>query len=262
MKAPAHLHVAVRIMDRCGVDDAVVGDILEVYEAHPSALRVWREVAGALMVRLATHVRDNKPQTIRRLGTVMTALCLVAYVLSESAHIDLATSVRVEDVSGGWSVTTAADGRTRLLPTVSFHLRNVSTGPLASVQVNVIFRRVGDRDVWSDVVRHAITARALASGIATEPIVAQAPIGYTGDDGTSSLLKHAQFVDSAVSIYARHGAEQWTYLGEYPLPRQIVSLDMSPHPVTRGATPATEERVAANASGDLRPSRTIHRPVS
>ena len=235
MKAPAHLHVAVRILDRCGVDEAVVGDLLEVYEARPSAFRVWREVGAALLVHVARHVRDNKPQTIRRLGTALAALGLVGYSLLGSAHIDLATSVRVEDVSGGWFVTTAGDGRTRLLPTVSFQLRNVSTEPLASVQVNVIFRRVGDQEVWSDVVRYAISARALASGIATAPIVAQAPIGYTGDDGTSSLLSHAQFVDSAVSIYARHGAEPWTYLGEYPLPRQVVGLDMSSHIVKRTA---------------------------
>ncbi len=236
MRAPAHLYMAVRILDRFGVDEAVIGDLLEVYEARPSAFRVWREVAAALLAHSARHVRDNTPQTIRRLGTAVAALGLVGYSLLGSAHIDLATSVRVEDVSGGWFVTAAGDGRTRLLPTVSFQLRNVSTEPLASVQVNVVFRRVGDQDVWSDVIRHAITTRALASGIATEPIVAQAPIGYTGDDATSSLLSHAQFVDSAVSIYARHGAEQWTYLGEYPLPRQIVGLDSSPHALKRGAS--------------------------
>lgn len=236
MKAPAHLHLAVRILDRCGVDEAVVGDLLEVYEARPSAFRVWREVTAALAAHFARHVRDNKPQTIRRLGTAVAAVGLVGYALLGSAHIDLATSVRVEDLSGGWFVTTAGDGRTRLLPTVSFQLRNVSTEPLASVQVNVIFRRVGDQDVWSDVIRYAISARALASGIATDPIVAQAPIGYTGDEGTSSLLSHAQFVDSAVSIYARHGAEPWTHLGEYPLPRQIVGLETSPHAVKRSTS--------------------------
>ena len=234
MRAPAHLHLAVRILDRFGVDEAVIGDLLEAYEARPSAFRVWREVAGALLARLSRHVRENKPQTIRRLGTAVAALGLVGYSLLGSAHVDLATSVRVEDISGGWFVTTAGDGRTRLLPTVSFQLRNVSAEPLASVQVNVIFRRVGDHDVWSDVVRYAISTRALASGIATEPIVAQAPIGYTGDDATSGLLNHAQFVDSAVSIYARHGAQKWTYLGEYPLPRQIVGLDNT-HAVRRRA---------------------------
>ncbi len=246
MKAPAHLHVAARILDRCGVDEAIVGDILEAYEARPSALRVWREVAAALLAHLVAYVRDHKPQAIQRAALAATALALIVYWLPGAARIDLARSVRVEDLSGGWSVGTGVDGRARLLPTVSFQLRNVSTSPLASVQVNVIFHRVGERDVWSDVVRHAISSRAVASGIATGLIVAQAPIGYTGDEDTRSLLKHPQFVDSSVSIYARHGAEHWTHLGEYPLPREIVQLDQ--RPMKQSAAPTAIAPLAANVS--------------
>lgn len=245
MKAPVHLHVAARILDRCGVDEAIVGDILEAYEARPSALRVWREVASALLSHLAAYVREHKPQAIQRAAITAAVLALVIYWLPGARHIDLATSVRVEDVAGGWSVGTGVDGRARLLPTVSFQLRNVSTAPLASVQVNVIFHRAGDRDVWSDVVRHAISSRAVDSGIATGPIVAQAPVGYTGDDDTRSLLKHPQFVDSSVSIYARHGAEHWTYLGEYPLPREIVQID--PLPTQHSAVSAAPAQLAATA---------------
>lgn len=262
MKAPAHLHVAARILDCCGVEEAIVGDILEAYEARPSAFRVWREVAAALVVHLAGYVRDNKPRVIQRAAIVGIALALVAYWLPAAAHIDVARSVRVEDVSGGWSVSTAADGRARLLPTVSFQLRNVSSAPLASVQVNVIFHRAGTADVWSDVVRRAITSSAVASGIATGPIVAQAPIGYTGDEDTGKLLTHPQFVDSSVSIYARHGAEHWTYLGEYPLPRQIVRLDTTPS--QHSAVPSVPDVLALQTPSDsaVMHGTAAHRAIS
>ncbi|MFN7981366.1 MAG: hypothetical protein U0Q11_05870 [Vicinamibacterales bacterium] len=242
MKAPAHLHVAARILDRCGVDEAIIGDILEAYEARPSAARVWREVTAALVSHAARYARDHKPQVIQRAAIAAGVIALIAAWLPAGARIDLAHSVRVEDLSGGWSVGTAADGRARLLPTVSFQLRNVSSTPLASVQVNVIFHRAGDRDVWSDVVRHAIDSRAVASGITTGPIVAQAPIGYTGDEDTKTLLTHPQFVDSSVSIYARHGAAHWTYLGDYPLPRAIVQLDRLPS--QHSEVPAPFEQLA------------------
>ena len=62
MRAPAHLHVAVRLLDRCGVDDAVVGDLLELYEARPSAVWLWREVLMAVFARAIRHVREDKPQ--------------------------------------------------------------------------------------------------------------------------------------------------------------------------------------------------------
>jgi len=222
MRAPAHLHAAVRILDRCGVDDAVVGDLLELYEARPSAVRLWREVVMAVLARGVSHARENKPQTVRRMATGVAVIWLLGYSLSGSSHVDIASSVRVEDVSGGWFETDAANGVTRLLPTVSFQLRNVSSAPLASVHVNVMFRRMGDQAAWSDVFRRAVTSSALASGTSTGPIVIRAPIGYTSDEAATKLLSHSQFVDTAVAIYARHGSDGWTYLGEFPLPRQIV----------------------------------------
>jgi len=222
MRAPAHLHVAVRFLDRCGVDDAVVGDMLEVYEACPSAVRLWREVVMAVFARGVRHACENKPQTVRRAATGVAVIWFLGYTLTGSSHVDIASSVRVEDVSGGWLETDAANGVTRLLPTISFQLRNVSRAPLSSVQVNVLFRRMGDQATWSDVFRRAVTSRALASGTSTEPIVIQSPVGYTGDEAATRLLSHSNFIDTAVAIYARHGSDGWTYLGEYPLPRHIV----------------------------------------
>jgi hypothetical protein len=236
MKAPAHVYFAARLLDRFGVDEAVVGDLLEVYEARPSAVRLWREVAAALVARAAGHVRDNKPQTIRRVGTAVAAVAVIALAIPGSSHVDLASSVRIEDMSGGWFVTTSGNGKTRLLPTVSFQLRNVSPAPLALVQVNVLFRRMGEHDAWSDVMRKAISSHAIASGPLTEPIVVKSPVGYTGDEATSSLMNHSKFVDTAVAIYGRHGSEDWTYLGEYPLPRRIVGSEMGPAPVRPRAT--------------------------
>lgn len=231
MRPPAHLRAAVRIMDRCGVDDAVVGDLLEMWEARPSTWRLWREVMVALVSRGMRHVRDNGPQTFRRLATLGAVAWLFVYLIPSSPHIDIASSVHVEDVSGGWLETDAGFGRTKLLPTVTFQLRNVSGAPLSSVQVNVLFRRMGDNSTWSDVYRRAVTSTALQSGTSTAPIVVQSPVGYTGDEPAPRLFAHSHFVDTTVAIYARHGSDGWTYLGEYPLPRQIVA-----HSAGTGAT--------------------------
>ena len=228
MRAPEHVHFAARLLDRCGVADAVVGDLLEMYEKHPSAWRLWREVASALVIHAAAHVRDNKPQTLRRTATAAAVLAVIAFAVPGFSHVDLASIVRVEDVSGGWVVTTSGTGKTRLLPVVSFQLRNLSPSPLSLVQVNVFFRRMGEPEAWSDVFRRAITSRAIASGTVTDPITVQSPVGYTGDDATVRLMEHSHFVDTSVVIYGRHGSDGWTFLGEYPLPRTIVGQEMRP----------------------------------
>jgi hypothetical protein len=134
----------------------------------------------------------------------------------------------VEAVSGGWFETDTPSGRTRLVPTVSFQLKNVSDATVPSVQVNVLFRRITESHEWSDVFRRAITSRGLMSGSTTEPITVLSSAGYTGDEPTAHLLRHSQFVDTAVSIYARHGSGDWTCLGEYPIPREIVGRHFGP----------------------------------
>jgi len=222
MRAPAHLRAAVRLLERCGIDEAVVGDLLEMHEARPSVLRIWREVAGAFLATGIGHLGENKPQAVRRAATAAAAIWLLGYSVTGYSRVDMARSLRVEELSGGWFETDAANGRTRLLPTATFQLRNISTEPLTSVQVNVLFRRGRDREAWSDVFRKAVSRQPLASGMTTGQIVAQSPVGYTGDEATNHLLTNSHFVDTGVAIYARHGSDEWTLLDEFPLPRRIV----------------------------------------
>jgi hypothetical protein len=158
------VRAAVGILERCSVDEAVVGDLLEMYEAHPSVLRLWREVAGALIATFIGHVRENKPQAVRRAATAAAGIWLLGYSVTGYTHVDIARSVRVEEMSGGWFETDAANGMTRLLPTATFQLRNISTEPLTSVQVNVLFRRGSDNQAWSDVFRRAVSKQPLGSG--------------------------------------------------------------------------------------------------
>ena len=75
----------------------------------------------------------------------------------------------------------------------------------------------------SEFLRRPVTSTALQSGTSTAPIVVRSPVGYTGDEAAPRLFAHSHFVDTTVAIYARHGSDGWTYLGEYPLPREIVA---------------------------------------
>jgi hypothetical protein len=36
------------------------------------------------------------------------------------------------------------------------------------------------------------------------------------------MLHNSHFVDATVDLFARHGSQQWTRVGEYPIARQIV----------------------------------------
>jgi hypothetical protein len=93
---------------------------------------------------------------------------------------------------------------------------------MAMVQVNAMFRRIGDDDEWGSSLVTAAGTRGLAPGEATGPLTATSPVGYTGLDSRAAMLGHSLFVDARVDLFARYGSAQWTRLGRYPITRVLL----------------------------------------
>src|SRR5258705_5588281 len=74
-------------------------------------------------------------------------LILLLSVLALSAcgpTVDLTKGLQVVDVSTGWKDTgVQADGMNKLVPALSFKLKNVSDQPLRTLQVNAVFKPAG-----------------------------------------------------------------------------------------------------------------------
>jgi hypothetical protein len=136
--------------------------------------------------------------------------------------VDVTKDVEVEAVSTGWVSAGVVDGRNKLVPAVSFTLKNVSDQRLPALQVNAVFRRVTETNGWGDGFRSVAGADGLAPGAATAPLTIEAQLGYTGLDSADALLQNSQFVDAKVDVFAKYGSNQWARLGEYPVARQLL----------------------------------------
>ena len=79
-----------------------------------------------------------------RCARVRCALALVIAVSGCAPHVDLGAAIDVETVSSGWTVV----GSSKIVPFVSFKLKNRSADRLQAVQVNAVFHRVGDAAEW------------------------------------------------------------------------------------------------------------------
>ena len=62
--------------------------------------------------------------------------------------VDLATGLQVKDVSTGWFDAGIVNGQNKLVPTVTFTVKNVSDRKLVALQINAVFRRVTEKDEW------------------------------------------------------------------------------------------------------------------
>jgi hypothetical protein len=135
--------------------------------------------------------------------------------------IDPATGLQLESVATGWQSAGVVDGMNKLVPSVSFKLKNVSDRPLPSLQVNAVFRRVGEDGEWGSAFVTAAGTAGLAPGAATSVSV-KSQLGYTGTDSRAEMLRNTQFVDAKVDVYAKYGSTQWTRIGEYAIDRQLI----------------------------------------
>ena len=69
--------------------------------------------------------------------------------------VDLTKGLQIEIVSTGWLDAGPINGKNKIVPAVTFRLKNVSDQKLVSLQVNAVFRRSNEKVVEQNVVGHS-----------------------------------------------------------------------------------------------------------
>jgi hypothetical protein len=138
--------------------------------------------------------------------------------------VDLTQGLEVTIVNTGWYDAGIVNGQNKLVPAVSFTLKNVSDQKLVSLQVNALFRRVSENDEWGSELVIAAGSSGLPGGQTTDVLTARSPRGYTGSDQSrQEMLQNSHFVDAKVDLFAKYGSTQWARIGTYPITRQLLT---------------------------------------
>ena len=153
------------------------------------------------------------------------ALPLVVAVLAAGcAPREVEKDLQITDVRTGWyDAGVVEDGKNKLVPSVTLKLRNVSPEDISSVQLNAVFRRVGEQESWGEHFINAIDRTGLSAGATGNSLVLRSPLGYTGTQPRIQMLQNREFVDAKVEIYGKHGSRAWVKMGEYQVDRQLLT---------------------------------------
>ena len=150
---------------------------------------------------------------------LIAALFLIA---CESREVE--KDLRIVNAHTGWYDTGVGEGgQNKLVPSISFGLENVSDREIASVQINAVFRRVGEDTAWGEHFIRAIDTEGLAPGEIEDGIVLRSTLGYTGSQSRLQMLQNREFVDARVEIFGKHGSRTWAKMGEYQIDRQLLT---------------------------------------
>jgi len=138
--------------------------------------------------------------------------------------VDLTTGLQIKDVSTGWFDAGIVNGQNKLVPTITFTVKNVSDQKLVALQINAVFRRVTEKDEWGAGFLMVSGSEGLAPGAEARMLTIRSQLGYTGSDQTrEDMLKNSHFVDAEVELFAKYASEQWKRVGEYVISRRLLT---------------------------------------
>ena len=171
---------------------------------------------------------------MRRLpiALVLTVAVLPLFVAGCSKPVDLKQSLQITDLTGGYHDAGIVDSRNKIVPSVTFRLKKSTTDSLRPLSLNIAFKKLprpgtavppgqpAEED-WDEVYKQSVPF----NGDQTDLLTVLATAGYTGDPPQSraDILKHSQFQDVRVHIFAKHSSSQWVELAQFDLPRQILT---------------------------------------
>ena len=128
------------------------------------------------------------------------------------------------DVVTGWYDAGIVEGNlNKLVPSISLKLRNSSESPLRSIQINAIFKRGAEPEMWGEHFGWAVQREALPPGATTGDLVLRGGLGYTGEQPRLQMLQNKEFVDARVEIFLKQGSRVWAKLAEFPIERQLLT---------------------------------------
>jgi hypothetical protein len=152
------------------------------------------------------------------------AMIVVLGVSSASCGptVDLAMALQVQDVSTGWLDTGLVNGQNKLVPSITFKLKNMSDQSLPVLQMNVLFRRANEDAEWGSGFVTVSGSEGLAPGATSKSLTVNSQLGYTGSDPRQQMLSNSQFVDARVRLFGKYASTQWVKVGEYPVTRRLI----------------------------------------
>jgi hypothetical protein len=139
--------------------------------------------------------------------------------------VDLTKGLQVVDVSTGWWDAGVVDGQNKLVPSVTFKFKNVSDQTLDILQANVVFRRVTEDKEWGSSFERITGSEGLAPGATSASHTVKSSLGYTASPPQSrqDMFANSQFVDAKVQLFAKYSNTQWQKVGEYAVPRTLIT---------------------------------------
>lgn len=138
-----------------------------------------------------------------------------------ASPVDVKQALQVTDVSTGWFDAGVVDSKNKLVPSITFRLRNTSDREIDAVSINLVFRFADNGDDYEEIFKQNVPFENKQ----TQLLTVRAQNGYTADppQTRAEMLKHSQFRDMDAVVFVRQSGEQWVELHRVRIERQLLT---------------------------------------
>ena len=135
---------------------------------------------------------------------------------------DLKASLRVvPELSGYYDPGVQPDGENRLLPSLTFRLKNEGPLPINHVDLVIAYWEFGADGEKDSLQIKGIGSAALDPGQTSEPMTVRSTIGYKGPVPRVEFFTNSIFKGFTVKVFAKRKGKT-TPLGEFPVDERIL----------------------------------------
>ena len=133
--------------------------------------------------------------------------------------------LQVTDVVTGWLDDGIRGGENKLVPLISYKVKNGGSGKVSYVSFNAVFKVIDDPEELGSALLKGIDRKGLAPGQTAGPFIARSQLGYTSPAPRTQMLQHSQFKDVQVDLFSKHGSGGWIKIGQYKIQRQVIAKE-------------------------------------
>ena len=148
---------------------------------------------------------------------------LVLFAGCGPSTIDVASTIKVGNITTGWFDAGVTNGMNKLVPSASFTVSNTSTTAIDSLQVFSVFRFKDEQEELGSSLLVLHGQDALGPNVTSKPLTVRGNWGFSGQQPRAQMLMHKLFRDARVQIFAKYRAGQFVKLTEVLVQRQLLT---------------------------------------
>lgn len=171
------------------------------------------------------HVEPKGSWALALSVVVLAAITAIAQTGCGSGEPPADKALQVTDVVTGWLDDGIQGGQNKLVPVISYKVKNTGGGSVSYVSFNAVFKVIDDPEELGAALLKGIDKNGLPPGQTAGPFIARSQLGYTSPAPRMQMLQHSQFKDAQVELFSKHRSGGWIKIGQYKIQRQVIAKE-------------------------------------